>query len=197
MDYIYNYIETIKAHTRVAYDKLVDLPNYKYSEKSNIKRISESPNLITETIICWSEPTQIIDHLYLGSAHNAANFNHLNNNHIKVVINMAEELSNYFPSNFEYHNFKSYDNNKTDMKSHIKNAYNIIKQNDDKNILVHCYVGASRSVSVILYYLVKEGHCLTVQEAIEYIKEKRTIINPTFKIIENINELLEDSSFLE
>ncbi len=47
----------------------------------------------------------------------------------------------------------------------------------NKNILVHCMAGVSRSVSLVAYYLMKKYH-IDYGKAITYIKNKRIIANP-------------------
>lgn len=45
-------------------------------------------------------------------------------------------------------------------------------------VLVHCMVGASRSVSMVVYYLVTRGFCKNAQEALHLIREKRPEADP-------------------
>ena len=60
-----------------------------------------------------------------------------------------------------------------------------MKYDKDTNILVHCYMGASRSVTAVAYYLIKQkGY--TVDRAIEFIKEKRPIINPSYRFTKDL-----------
>lgn len=47
----------------------------------------------------------------------------------------------------------------------------------NKNILVHCMAGISRSVSLIVYYLMKKYN-LSFDQAISIVKNKRKIANP-------------------
>ncbi len=49
--------------------------------------------------------------------------------------------------------------------------------------MVHCFMGASRSVSAVVYYLMTE-HKMTIEEAIKYIRDKRAAINPNNKFVE-------------
>ena len=55
-------------------------------------------------------------------------------------------------------------------------------------------MGASRSVSILIYYILKEkktrGENIDVDEVITYIKNKRSIINPTLKLISDIKEII-------
>lgn len=47
---------------------------------------------------------------------------------------------------------------------------------NNKIVLVHCMAGASRSASVIIYYLIKY-HNFSFDHALTHVKEKRPIVN--------------------
>ena len=64
-------------------------------------------------------------------------------------------------------------------KPMIEVGYHFINNaiNSEKNILVHCMAGVSRSVSLVTYYLMKRYH-ISFDKAAEYIKQKRSVANP-------------------
>ena len=66
-----------------------------------------------------------------------------------------------------------------DNKPMIEIGYHFINLavNSNKNILVHCMAGISRSVSLITYYLMKKYH-VNYDKAICVIRSKRAIANP-------------------
>lgn len=53
----------------------------------------------------------------------------------------------------------------------------------NKNVLVHCMAGISRSVSIVIYYLMKR-YCLNYQMAEKIVKKSRQIAqpNPSFQL---------------
>ena len=80
---------------------------------------------------------------------------------------------------------------------YLEKAYQNIKKyqrdNPDGNILVHCYMGASRSATIVLYYLMKEmknesGDPVTHKEALEYLKSKRPVVNPTHRFTKDLGK---------
>ena len=114
-----------------------------------------------------------------------------------MIINVTQEISQYYPDYFTYYQYELYDNNHDNIKEYLGDAYKNIKnfqENKDGNILVHCFMGASRSASVVLYYLTKEkinketGKHFTLQEALIFLKNKRPIVNPTNKLLEDLGE---------
>lgn len=64
-------------------------------------------------------------------------------------------------------------------KTMIEIAYNIINNavENNENILVHCMAGISRSVSMIIYYLMKKYN-LSYDNSYYIIKHTRPIVNP-------------------
>jgi len=88
------------------------------------------------------------------------------------------DIIKYVTSSEEYNllrdQLKHYHN-----KPMIEIAYHFINNLpvSDKNILVHCMAGISRSVSMVAYYLMKKYH-MTYNDALKYIKNKRKIANP-------------------
>lgn len=51
----------------------------------------------------------------------------------------------------------------------------VISQNE--NVLVHCFAGVSRSASLVIYYFMRK-YGWTFDQAFQYVKLKRSIINP-------------------
>jgi protein-tyrosine phosphatase len=61
----------------------------------------------------------------------------------------------------------------------IEIAYQFIDRavRNKENILIHCIVGVSRSPSMVIYYVMKKLN-LNYQDAFNFVKSKRSIINP-------------------
>ena len=129
----------------------------------------------------YGEPTHIIDNLYIGSAFNAANKYILDKYNIKYIINVTEDISNYYPNDIHYVNYKLKDNNKESIIKYFKHSYKKIKEfqkRNDGNILIHCFMGASRSATILAYYvMLKENK--SPMEAYHSLRSKRHIVNPT------------------
>ena len=166
----------------------------KYSKESEASRILPEVGKWTEYSYFFSEPSHIIDNIYLGSAYNAASYDTLKKLNITTIINVTKEISNYYPDDFDYIKYNLYDNNEHSILEHLDDAYKKIKkhqQNKEGNILVHCYMGRSRSASVVLYYIMRNqvhdnGEPYTFDDALEYTKIKRPIINPTFRFTKDL-----------
>ena len=51
-----------------------------------------------------------------------------------------------------------------------------IEKNPEKNILVHCFMGSSRSASIVIGYLMKKLN-LRRRDALNLAKQKRDLVN--------------------
>ena len=96
----------------------------------------------------------IYKNLYLGGHRAAENENLFKMYDIHTVINCASELQ------YNYKDIISYDLNLSDMPVEViilifEKVYDFVKKHLDHNILVHCFMGISRSSSFIIFYLMK------------------------------------------
>ena len=132
-------------------------------------------------------PHKIIDNIYLGSAYHASNWELLESLEITHVINVAIEVPNYFEDDLYYlQTDKIKDNGeeifkKEELDKLIEKIEEILKNQKNK-IFVHCLVGRSRSVTILIAYLLKYKK-ITLDESIELLKNKREYINPSIKLI--------------
>lgn len=138
----------------------------------------------------------IIDNLYIGSAFNAADYNWLKANQIDIIVNVTPSISNYYEKKVEYHNYQIKDLNDADLGPFYEKFYNLVEKNPKRRILIHCFAGRSRSASLVLYYMMRK-YKYTMDEALEYMKKKRSIINLNCKFLHEIKERLGDQTSAE
>jgi len=190
-DYYNNYISSYSIKQENDIDTDTD---------TKIIRIYPQVPRITQIKAFFSDPTHIIDNIYVGSAYNVSNYDVLHKYNIRYVINMTSDLSNYHGTRLKYDNFPLYDNNKESIKVYLiqayKNILNYQSSHPGDNILVHCFMGASRSVSVIVYYLMMK-HNFGVQEALFYIRNKREIINISQLFYKELCELEQEKNIIQ
>ena len=119
----------------------------------------------------------IIDNLFLSNLQDALRVR----NEFDIVIRLSEDCNNKPISydNIEFYNFELEDNLlfSKEIIEYGKTIYDIIENNTDKRILIHCNEGRSRSVSVIIYYICRKYH-LTYEEALNIVKKKKPDIGP-------------------
>ena len=118
----------------------------------------------------------IIDNIYLGGILAAENEHYLDQYNIGFVVNCAEEI------HIKYKKRQVYALNLEDTETQkifpiFELAYRIIKKFRNRNILVHCAAGMSRSASLVIFYLMKEKGW-NYDQCFKYVKERRSVISP-------------------
>jgi len=195
-----NYLDYVTSSISILFDRSSDFfknifistdnPIYE-KNKTYKKRLFTQIPYLKQLEWFYSEPTHIIDNIYLGSAINASHYNTLKERNIELIINMTHEISNYFPKDFYYLNLPLYDNNQQSIKNYLIISYDKIIDfqinNREKNILIHCFMGASRSASILIYYLMKKYN-YTLDDAIMFCKNKRELVNPTMLFYNELSE---------
>jgi protein-tyrosine phosphatase len=137
----------------------------------------------------------IVPHLYLGDAHNAGRIKELIYFKIDTVINVST-TPNYFESIEVKYSFKYIKYPWSDIES-----FNILDELDKiislihvliiegKNVFVHCGAGVSRSVSVVIAYLIKYNN-MKYDQAFNLIKSIRWFIKPNSGFVEQYEQLI-------
>lgn len=175
-----NYILVpFKVGTDKGGEILVNMTNTeKNCKKQKIERIRKG-NFIYDHIIAVLPPTEVYPNLFLGSSYNAALLSGLISRNIKYIINVTNEISNYYPENIEYYNISISDNGHDSIIDHLEESYEIINnflEKYDGSVLVHCYMGASRSASIITYYIAKKTG-KNIDDVISFLESHRSNIN--------------------
>ncbi|KAM4620620.1 protein phosphatase Slingshot homolog 2b [Polymixia lowei] len=134
-------------------------------------------------------PTEIFDHVYLGSEWNASNLEELQNSGVQYILNVTREIDNFFPSLFEYHNIRVYDEEATDLLAYWNDTYKFISRAKKAGgkCLVHCKMGVSRSASTVIAYAMKE-YGWDLGRAFDYVKERRAVTKPNPSFMRQLEE---------
>lgn len=126
-------------------------------------------------------PFQILPHLYLGCRKVATCLPGLRQCNVTHILNVTSSIPNQFQAleGFVYKQIEVEDKLDVDMMQHLSGAFQFIEDaraNGDK-VLVHCHAGRSRSVTIILAYLMKfYNH--TLESAHEYVEQRKPDISP-------------------
>ena len=124
--------------------------------------------------------TQITPRIYLGNAYNARDYYTLKENNVGLIINCTPEFPNHFPEEFSYIQIPVDDAPNESLSGYFYNVSRSINEflntYPDKSVFIHCFMGASRSVSFLIAYMITYMN-KSVDESIEYIESLRPIIN--------------------
>ncbi|XP_026226616.1 protein phosphatase Slingshot homolog 2b isoform X2 [Anabas testudineus] len=134
-------------------------------------------------------PTEIFDHVFLGSEWNASNLEELQKSGVQYILNVTREIDNFFPGVFEYHNIRVYDEEATDLLAYWNETYKFISRarKDGSKCLVHCKMGISRSAATVIAYAMKE-YGWDLKKAFDYVKERRTVTKPNPSFMRQLEE---------
>ncbi|XP_046718976.1 protein phosphatase Slingshot homolog 2 isoform X1 [Silurus meridionalis] len=134
-------------------------------------------------------PTEIFDHVYLGSEWNASNLDELQSSGVRYILNVTREIDNFFPGLFEYHNIRVYDEEATNLLEYWNDTYKFISKAKKAGVkcLVHCKMGVSRSASTVIAYAMKE-YGWDLDRAYEHVKERRSVTKPNPSFMKQLEE---------
>ncbi|KAM9348177.1 protein phosphatase Slingshot homolog 2b [Symphorus nematophorus] len=134
-------------------------------------------------------PTEIFDHVFLGSEWNASNLEELQKSGVQFILNVTREIDNFFPGVFEYHNIRVYDEEATDLLAYWNDTYKFISRakKAGSKCLVHCKMGISRSAATVIAYAMKE-YGWDLKKAFDYVKERRTVTKPNPSFMRQLEE---------
>ena len=134
--------------------------------------------------------TEIINNVYIGSFLNATNFEELEKNNIKYILNCASECKNIFEDKIKYLKLDIKDQNDFPIQNYFNKGIQFIQDalnNNDGNILIHCMQGKSHSTTLLMAYLIK---CQkeTTNSAYKILKSKRQLTMPNLGFMNKLRE---------
>ncbi|KAH9412600.1 dual specificity phosphatase 12 [Dermatophagoides pteronyssinus] len=117
-------------------------------------------------------PSKIIPQLYLGTLQHARDISLLQElqiKHVLSVINAHE--AKLLPKFYLY-----------DIQNRQYEPINVRHE----NILIHCHMGISRSVTIVVAFLMNKWH-LSTQDTLIFVRTKRSICNPNDGFVYQLN----------
>ena len=135
-------------------------------------------------------PYQILPHLFLGCRKVATCLPSLKASGITNVLNVTSSIPNKFTSaGLTYKQIAVEDSHDVNMLQHLPEAFAFIEKArvSGERVLVHCHAGMSRSVTVILAYLMKFFNH-TLDSAYEHVKQIKSDISPNFSFMGQLLE---------
>ncbi|KAL8242601.1 hypothetical protein R6Q59_012903 [Mikania micrantha] len=123
-------------------------------------------------------PSQIEEGLYLGSVGAANNKTLLKSLNITHILTVASSLPPAYPNDFIYKVVDVPDKEDVNIAKFFNDCFGFINEaKRTGGVLVHCFVGRSRSVTIVVAYLMKK-HRMGSSEALNLVKCKRSVAAP-------------------
>lgn len=159
-------------------------------KNTQVKRLRENE----ETVISHfqnlaKDPTHIIDNIYLGNSFNSSNILTLKKFGIEKIVNVTQEIPNSFEQEIEYLRIPVRDTRDNFIETYLETSCNFIVKNKKHQVLVHCYMGSSRSAAVVVYYLIKHKK-MDLDEAIKYVNDKRDLVNINENFVNEMRNMI-------
>lgn len=136
-------------------------------------------------------PFQILPHLYLGCRKVASCLPGLRQCGVTHILNVTSSIPNQFKDmdGFVYKQIAVEDNLDVDMMQHLSGAFQFIEEAREcgHRVLVHCHAGRSRSVTIVLAYLMK-FYDYTLDSAVEYVELRKSDISPNLSFMGQLLE---------
>ncbi len=172
------------------------LINWYYGDMKNVERLyKENETIYNHVCKLFIKMTPIIDNLILGNACDASFYSRLNDANVGTIINVTKEIPNYFENEFTYLKIPLNDQNHERFTNEIFDRVNSFislytSSTKSKNILIHCYMGSSRSATVVAAYMIKK-YGFTVEECVKLLRSKRDLVNINTNFAKNLQDYWE------
>ncbi|KAL3311247.1 Dual specificity protein phosphatase 16 [Cichlidogyrus casuarinus] len=129
--------------------------------------------------------SQVLPHLFLGNARDAQDKDLLKKLHITHILNVTDSLPNAWENNFEYMRLPAVDDDRQNLKPQFDCSFRFIEKAkaNGGRVLVHCQAGVSRSVTIVIAYLLRCDREITLMDALDKVQEVRPIAGPNLNFM--------------
>lgn len=189
MDYIYNTYCMLnmlldKGTSYVSTQELID---YQTTKRIFGKNTSGPMALYDLTY----KATKFFNRIFLGNAYNARNFYELEKQNIGLIINCSNDIPHYFQESFEYQRVSVQDKLEENILPYLNtmadSIHNYLQRNPKKNILIHCFMGSSRSATILMAYIIKyKGY--SRRDTMNFLRNERDLVNLNIDFFEQLGE---------
>jgi len=133
--------------------------------------------------------TQVLSQLYLGTQEDAEQADKLLDLGITHIISIVGggRYRDLYPKHMY---IPLRDNGSSNLLEGIENSYDFTMESQEpgNKLFVHCKLGQNRSASFVIGFLMKSRN-LSLYEAYSFLKEKRELIHPHKKYMEQLRQL--------
>ncbi|KAL4284043.1 hypothetical protein GQ457_16G027170 [Hibiscus cannabinus] len=122
---------------------------------------------------------QIEEGLFLGSLGDASNKSALKSSNVTHILTVANLSVPSYPNEFVYKIIEVADREDTNLMQYFDECFGFIDEAKrlGGGVLVHCFMGISRSATVVIAYLMKK-HGMRFSRALEHVKRRRPQVSP-------------------
>ncbi|GER44738.1 dual specificity protein phosphatase [Striga asiatica] len=136
-----------------------------------------------------NNPCRIEEGLYLGSLGAANMRSTLKSLKVTHILSITSSLAQSHLDDFVYKTIQVSDKADANISQYFDECFKFIDEARARGgaVLVHCFAGRSRSVTIVVAYLMfKNGKSLS--EAMGYVKSKRAVASPNYGFMLQLQE---------
>ena len=135
------------------------------------------------------EANEILHGIYLGSINSVYDIERLKKLGITHIISVIGGFVPPYPEDFNYLVINALDTPYTELLDNFETSNDFIDDAimDNSKILIHCQAGRSRSATILIAYFMRKYN-ISYMKAYEFVKSKRSIINPNKEFVEALKE---------
>lgn len=142
-------------------------------------------------------PSELQQGLYLGSIGAALNKGLLQNLNVTHILSVVNAVDIPFPHDFKYLRIEVLDSAEVDLAQHFNTCFSFIDEARmaGGGVLVHCFAGRSRSVTVVVAYLMRT-YGMRLAQALAHVTSRRKVAQPNpgfLRQLQNFDQLLEST----
>jgi protein-tyrosine phosphatase len=132
---------------------------------------------------------EVADNLYVGNISTATNKELLQEKGITHVINILSQRFEPYPSDFEYMHIHAYDVINWTLIYNFQSTNLFIRDalKDGGKVYIHCMCGVSRSISILLAYLMTQS-TKSLDVLLKEVQAVRPVANPNPGFIKQLIE---------
>jgi len=157
-------------------------PEKKAKKEKKVKEAKEPKPVLVKDKTMGKLQHEDLDWIWIGDMEDARNKKALQDNNVRYILNCTPERANGGVNNFfEKDSYFSYcrvalgDNATEQLKVRLEASWDFLERvrvREDGGVLVHCQQGVSRSVSMVLSYLMKY-YRMSFDDALALAKKSR------------------------
>ncbi|CAD8058062.1 unnamed protein product [Paramecium sonneborni] len=140
--------------------------------------LQQRPPFPSGVMDCILPKSQELGALFLSGLEAAINPYLLQQNQIGAILTVGSEMANLQFQDANHKILYLNDTSHDPIKKYFDESIQFIQENRQRcNVLVHCYVGVSRSATIIIAYLMQICN-FPLQKSLQHLQQVRPLINP-------------------
>ncbi|XP_018655068.1 putative dual specificity protein phosphatase [Schistosoma mansoni] len=170
-------------------------------DETLVVRIKQTPLRVNEIQqnnddVLSASISQILPFLYLGNARDSQDVDLIRQLNVTHIINVTDTLPMPFRklNRIQYLHIPATDTTKQNLLPSFDRAVQFIEKARKHNgiVLVHCLAGVSRSVAVVIAYLLYNNRGLNVYKALEFVQARRSVAGPNLHFMGQLQAYYHD-----